>query len=217
MILRTLEVGVLRTNCYLVACEETREAIIIDPGDDAEQILEFVEELEVEVQLIVLTHFHFDHVLAAGAVRSRTQAPLAIHRSEAAYLANPPSLFRFFAPNVPRDLVAGRLLRDGDHLAVGRMDGIVLHTPGHSPGGISLWLPDEGVVFCGDTLFREGMGRTDFPGARQQTLVRSIRERLFSLPDETVVYPGHGPQTTIGHERRHNPWVSVSRASEAQR
>lgn len=216
MILRKLVVGRFHTNCYLVACEETREGIIIDPGADAERILDAVEELHVDVQLILLTHYHFDHVQAASAVWSKTRASLAIHHSEAAQLVDPPALFRFFDPNVPRDLVADRLLRDREPLAIGQLEGMVLHTPGHSPGGISLLLREEGTVFCGDTLFREGMGRTDFPGASHQTLVRSIHERLFALPDETVVHPGHGLETTIGHERRHNPWLQISRETGDQ-
>lgn len=209
VILLTLVVGALQTNCYLVGCERTHEAMIIDPGGDAERILASVRDLGVRVSHIVLTHFHFDHVLAVDPVRSETGAVLAIHESDAGYLAGPPVLFRFFTPRVPGDLVAGRLLHDGDLLSVGGIRAQVLHTPGHSPGGISLYVASEGVVFCGDTLFRDGLGRTDFPKCSRQTLMRSVRERLFALPDETVVYPGHGPDTTIGRERRYNPWVGM--------
>lgn len=208
MILRQLVVGRLSTNCYLLGCERTREAMVIDPGGDADSILETVVELDLKVQQIVLTHSHFDHILAADELRSATGAGLAIHRSEASMLTDPPALFRFFAPQTPRGLVADRLLDDGDTLSVGELQAEVLHTPGHSPGGISLWMAEEGIVFCGDTLFQQGVGRSDFPGSDHETLMRSIRERLYALPDETVVYPGHGPSTTIGHERQHNPWVS---------
>ena len=207
MILRTLAVGQLDTNCYLVACERTHEGLVIDPGADAEEILNALTTLEVRVGQIVLTHYHFDHVLAADALRRATGASLAIHESEAALLTKPPALFRFFAPQTPQGLVADRLLRDGDRLNVGDLCVEVLHTPGHSPGGISLWIDSEGVVFSGDTLFREGLGRTDFPGGDQELLLHSIRERLLALPEETIVYPGHGPATTIGYERQHNPWL----------
>ena len=209
MILETLVVGDLSTNCYLVGCERTREAMVIDPGGDAERILGAVRGAGVRVGQIVLTHFHFDHVLAAKAVQTSTGATLAIHYSEGDYLAQPPLLFRFFTPSVPKGLEASLLLHDGDRVQIGDLDVQVLHTPGHSPGGISLWIPGEGVVFSGDALFREGVGRTDFPGSDRDALAVSIRERLFALPDETVVYPGHGPATTIGHERRYNPWVGA--------
>jgi glyoxylase-like metal-dependent hydrolase (beta-lactamase superfamily II) len=207
MILRALVVGRLKTNCYLVGCPQTHEGATIDPGGDAQEILAAADDLGVHVRQIVLTHFHFDHTLAVGPVRTATGASLAIHKDDAPYLTNPPALFRFFAPNIPRGLVADRLLQDGEILTIGELSVKVLHTPGHSPGGISLWIAAEGVVFSGDTLFREGLGRTDFPGCDHQALIRSIRGKLFALPDETIVYPGHGPETTIGHERRHNPWV----------
>lgn len=209
MILKTLVVGRFQTNCYLVASEQTHEAMIIDPGGDAKQILAAINSAGVQVKQIVLTHFHFDHISAVDSVRSQTGARVAIHRDEAALLAEPPALFRFFIPNVPHGLVADHLLQHGDTLNIGELVVQVLHTPGHSPGGISLWIASEGVVFCGDALFREGIGRTDFPGSSHEVLQRSIRERLFSLPDETIVYPGHGPRTTIGHERKYNPWVGA--------
>lgn len=210
MILRTLVVGQLKTNCYLVGCPRTHEALVIDPGGDVEDILSAVREVGAQVRQIVLTHFHFDHCLAAGPLRSATGASLLIHRDDAPYLTKPPALFRFFVPSTPRGLVADRALEDGEAILVGELTLKVLHTPGHSPGGISLWMPDEGVVFCGDTLFRDGLGRTDFPGSSHKVLLESIRNKLFTLPDETVVYPGHGPETTIGYEHRHNPWLSLS-------
>ena len=207
MIVRLLVVGQLNTNCYLVACEDTRQAIVIDPGGDAERILQGINAQQLVVKFIVLTHFHFDHVLAAEAVRSATGAPLAIHHNEADLLAHPPALFRFFSPEVPSGIVADQMLHDRDRLAFGDLEAEILLTPGHSPGGISLWFPQEAVVFTGDALFREGIGRTDLPHSDQSTLLSSIREQLYILPDDTVVYPGHGPQTTIGHEQRHNPWL----------
>ena len=207
MILRTLMVGDLDTNCYLVGCSETHAGLVIDPGGHAERILDAVRELALDVQLVVLTHYHFDHILAADDVCEATGAPLAIHRAEGELLTNPPALFRFFAPATPSGMVADRLLDDDEVIEVGDLRVRVLATPGHSPGGISLWVEGEDVVFSGDALFREGVGRTDFPGSSSEVLMRSIRQRLYTLPDETAVYPGHGPSTTIGHERANNPWV----------
>lgn len=211
MIVRTLEVGMLHTNCYLVVSESSRDAAVIDPGSDAAAILDAVTELEAAVRMILLTHFHFDHIMAAPELVRATGAPLAIHEAEVGLLAKPPALFRLASPLAPR-LTADRLLHDGDELPIGEATLRVLHTPGHSPGGVSYYAASEGIVFCGDALFAGGVGRTDFPGSSAEQLVRSIRERLFALPDDTVVYPGHGPSTTIGHERRANPWVGEARS-----
>lgn len=220
MIIRTLEVGMLHTNCYLVVSERPgdaanghrssangrRPAAVIDPGGDSAAILAALDELDATASLILLTHFHFDHIMAAPEILRETGAPLAIHEAEAALLADPPALFRFAQPDAP-PLVAERLLHDGEVVTIGDVTLQVLHTPGHSPGGASFYSATEGVVFCGDALFSKGVGRTDLPGSSADELARSIRRRLFALPDDTVVYPGHGPSTTIGHERRFNPWV----------
>ncbi|MHB1293487.1 MAG: MBL fold metallo-hydrolase [Anaerolineae bacterium] len=211
MELTVLSVGRLHTNCYLVVSEAGREAMVVDPGGDLERILVEVQRARAIVQQVVLTHFHFDHMLAAEGLCKETGAPLAIHQREAELLANPPQLFRAFAPHIPEGVQAGRLLHGGDILPVGGVAAHVLETPGHSPGGISLWLPDGPAVLSGDALFYEGVGRTDFPGCSQSVLEESIRTQLFTLPDETVVYPGHGPSTTIGHERQYNPWVGGAR------
>lgn len=207
MILETLLAGQLQTNCYIVGCERTRKTLVVDPGGDAPLIEEALQEQYLTVQEIVLTHFHFDHMLAAEALCESTGAPLAIHAAGAPLLANQPALFRFFAPGLPSNLHADHLLQAGERLSVGDIEVQIRHTPGHSPDGISLWLPSEGLMLCGDALFREDIGRTDFPGSDQQLLLRSIREQIFTLPDETRLYPGHGPATTVGHEKRHNPWL----------
>ncbi len=212
MIVRTLEVGMLRTNCYLVVSEASHESAIIDPGGDAAAILDALDALGATAQVILLTHYHFDHIMAVPDLVRQTGAPVAIHEAEAELLARPPTLFRLAQPDTPR-LTADRLLRDGDTITIGADTLRVWHTPGHSPGGVSYYAAEEGVVFVGDALFAEGVGRTDFPGSSGAQLVRSIRERLFTLPDDTVVYPGHGPATTIGHERRANPWVGDRRGA----
>jgi len=206
MILRALAVGPLATNCYILGGEEDRRGLVIDPGDEAERIAAEIVAEGLCVQAILLTHSHFDHVLAADALRAATGAPIAIHTAEADWLAHPPAPLRAYVDPWPA-FSADRTLADGDVLEVGALTVRVLHTPGHSPGGASYWVAGEGVVFCGDALFREGIGRTDLPGGDGETLAQSIRERLFTLPEETIAYPGHGPSTTIGHERRRNPWL----------
>ncbi|HHX65895.1 MAG TPA: MBL fold metallo-hydrolase [Chloroflexi bacterium] len=210
MILRTLIVGVIKTNCYIMACERTREAMIIDPGGDAEKIIQAVQEMDVKVRRIVLTHFHFDHTLAAEDVRTATDARLAVHRAEVPYLEEPPEIFRTFSPEASQGISPDMLLDEGVHVQIGELDFEVLHTPGHSPGSLSLWIPNEGAVFSGDVLFRSGVGRTDLPGSDYKTLFYTVRDKLFALPDETFVYPGHGSRTTIGYERQNNPWVGVN-------
>lgn len=210
MIVRTLEVGMLRTNCYLVISERSREAAVIDPGGDPATILAALDAHDASVSLILLTHAHFDHIMAVPELIRETGAPLAIHEAEADLLADPPSAFRMARPDVPQ-LTADRLLHDGDDVTIGDDVLQALHTPGHSPGGVSFYSAIQGLVFCGDALFAEGVGRVDLPGGNGAELVRSIRERLFALPDDTVVYPGHGPSTTIGHERRFNPWLGTER------
>lgn len=207
MILKTLVVGPLETNCYLVGCERTRQAAVIDPGDDSLDILSAVRSLGLEVGWILLTHFHFDHVLAAHAVQRTTGARVAIHAEDAPLLHRPPAALRAFGPAASPSLHVDQLLAEGDTLSVGDLTFQVLHTPGHSPGSVSFYLAEEKAVFSGDALFCEGIGRTDFPGGSYQTLLESIARRLLTLPDETAVYPGHGPATTIGHERLHNPWL----------
>jgi hydroxyacylglutathione hydrolase len=205
---RTLLVGPLQTNCYLASCTETHEAIVIDPAGDARRILQAIREGGLTVRLIVDTHAHFDHVGANGAIHDATGAPIAIHRLDADALTQPVKLFGL-ALSGPASPPAERLLEDGDEVAVGREMLQVLHTPGHTPGGISLFHAAGPAVFCGDALFQLGIGRTDLPGGDYQTLINAIRTRLFTLPDETAVYPGHGPATTIGAERARNPYASV--------
>jgi len=209
LIVKMLPVGPLLTNCYIVGCEETKEGAIIDPGGDADRILATVEETGLTVKYVINTHGHFDHILANRKVVEATGAKLAIHpKDEPMLLAKLSGLANFFGlggiiPSPPPDL----LLEEGDELLVGKLRFKVLHTPGHSPGSISLYNEEEGVVFAGDVLFNGGIGRTDLPGGSYRTLMESIRNKLLTLPDETIVYPGHGPPTTIGKERRSNPFL----------
>lgn len=204
---RTLRVGALSTNCYVVACEKTRKAVVIDPGDEPAKILAALRENELECGIIVNTHGHVDHIAGNGGVKAATGAPIAIHEADAQALVEPSLNLSALVVSVPgsggegiKGPGADRLLREGDEVVAGSVKLRVVHTPGHTPGSISL--VGDGVVFCGDTLFAGGgVGRTDFPGGSYDTLVRSIETKLFRLPDDTVVYPGHGSSTTIGRER----------------
>jgi glyoxylase-like metal-dependent hydrolase (beta-lactamase superfamily II) len=203
VILKKLLVGPIVANCYIVGSEATREGMIIDPGADADEILQNVRELGLKIKLIVLTHRHLDHVGAARQVKEATDAPIAIHAEAAKYL--PQSSSYIFQPPYEASPPADRILKEGDGLDIGDLHFTVRHTPGHTPCGISL--VGHGAVFTGDTLFNYGIGRYDLADGSYQQLMDSIHTRLMDLPDDTKVYPGHGPDSTIGTERRANPFL----------
>ena len=208
MIIRPLPVGPLQANCYIAGCEQTRQAAVIDPGGDSDRILMALAKEGFKVAAVINTHGHFDHVGANKALKSATGAPLMIHRQDApmlVHLAASAASWGMRAENSPQP---DRLLEDGDSIAIGDISLQVLHTPGHTPGGISLYTP--GTVFVGDTLFAGSIGRTDFPGGDFDTLIDAIRTKLFTLPDETVVYAGHMQQTTIGYEKKYNPFCGMN-------
>ncbi|EGO61993.1 MBL fold metallo-hydrolase [Acetonema longum] len=200
-----LEVGNLGVNCYIVYCEQTRKAVIIDPGGDAAAIIGAVNQEGLQVEHIINTHGHADHIAANDAVKQATGATVLIHTEDADMLINKQlNLSAFMGPGFVCS-PANRLLQDGENIECGTVQLQILHTPGHTPGGISLKTKD--AVFSGDTLFAESVGRTDFPGGSYNQLVQSIQDKLMVLPDEMTVYPGHGPQTTIGWERKMNPFI----------
>ena len=204
MILRQLVVGPFASNCYLVGSESSKEGMIIDPGDEAEVILSNVKDLGLEIRSIVLTHGHIDHIGALKEVKEATGAEVAIHTDEAESLQSQP-LSTLIGLSYPTPPPPDRLLKDGDSMDIGDLHFLVLHTPGHSPGCICLL--GQGVIFSGDTLFNYGIGRADLPGGSYSQLMNSIHTKLMTLPDNTVVYPGHGPDTTIGAERSGNPFL----------
>jgi glyoxylase-like metal-dependent hydrolase (beta-lactamase superfamily II) len=199
----TIVVGALETNCYLVYCETTRECAVIDPGAEHELIFLAIAENELKPVLLINTHGHVDHTGANRDVKEHFGTPIAIHAADGAMLGKIQQLELSLFLGAKDSPTADRTLKDGDVIRIGDGRLRVLHTPGHSPGSISLL--GDGFVLSGDTLFMEGVGRTDLPGGSRPELVRSIREKLMTLPDETIVLPGHGPHTTIGHERENNP------------
>jgi len=210
MLLKMLSLGPFAVNCFIVGCETTKEAMIIDPGDQAQIILNTVKDLGLTAKLIVNTHAHMDHVMALAEVKKATGAPFLLHKDEVPMLRQGPGrsllMMGLRMPKIPEP---DQLLQEGDVVRVGDLSFAVLHTPGHTPGGISLY--GEGVVFTGDTLFNFGIGRTDFnpdPERSHKQLIHSIKTKLMVLPDETKVYPGHGPETTIRVEREFNPFLS---------
>lgn len=206
VIIKTLVVGPLATNCYIVGSESTKVGMIIDPGDDAEEILRSVKDLELDIKFIVLTHGHLDHSGALKEIKETIWAEIALHSDEFEPLYGEyPSLGAMFGLAYPPPPCPDRFLKDGDSLDLGDLRFSILHTPGHTPGGISLL--GEGVVFTGDTLFNCGVGRTDLPSSSHDQLMDSLSTKLMVLPDDTIVYPGHGPQTTIGAERSSNPYL----------
>ena len=206
MILEKLVVGPLATNCYIVGSESGRQGMIVDPGDEAEQILNRVRNLGLDIKYILLTHGHLDHTGALKEVKEATGAEIAVHTDDARTLKEKYlNLSLIFGISYPPSPSPDRLLKGGDSISIGELSFAVIHTPGHTPGSICLL--GEGVLFSGDTLFNYGVGRADLPGCSYSQLIDSIQTKLMVLADEVIVYPGHGPQTTIGTERRGNPFL----------
>lgn len=206
MFLTRLIVGPLQVNCYLLADEKTREAVIIDPGDDAEDILKIVKDKGFNVKYIVLTHAHFDHVGANKTLKEATGADILMHQDDEKLLKSAANQGGLFGMRSIASPPADRYVKHGDVITAGEISLKVLHTPGHSPGGICLL--GQGMVFTGDALFAGSIGRTDLPGGDTITLLRAIETNLMILPDDTKVFSGHGPASTIGEERRENPFLS---------
>ncbi len=204
--LETLTIGMLATNCYIVAPEARSPAAVIDPAGEVKSIVSRLHKWELDCAAILVTHGHVDHVAGAGPLSDAVGAPVYIHRDDAASLASPRTRLVGLAGGVvatrPRQV---NYLQDGDRVEVGDLSFLVLHTPGHSMGSVSFYLP--GYLFCGDLVFKGSIGRTDLKGGSLQTLLRAVREKVWDLPDETLILPGHGPATTLGAEKRSNPFL----------
>jgi hydroxyacylglutathione hydrolase len=207
MIHAVLPVGLLQCNCSIFGDEQTREAIVIDPGEEIDKITEVLDSHQLKVKAIVITHGHIDHVAGAHKLRSLTGAPVYMNERDMELLDALDVQARWLGVETPRRTEVDVVAHDGTVLHLGRAEFHVLHTPGHTQGSLSLWIPEENKLVAGDTLFRDSIGRTDLPGGNTRQILSSIRTRLFVLPDHTVVFPGHGPGTTIGREKEQNPFL----------
>ncbi len=205
LVVHQMSVGPLQVNCFIVYCDKTKQAMVVDPGEEASRILQFVERHGLHVSKVVNTHCHFDHIGANQQVVDATGAELMLHKDDLPLLQNARNHAQVYGLQVAPSPQPDKLLGQGDTFQLGELTFQVIHVPGHSPGGICLL--SQGHLFVGDVLFSGSIGRTDLPGGDYDSLVEGVRERLFSLDDDTVVHPGHGPDTTIGRERQMNPFV----------
>ncbi len=202
-----LPLGPLQTNCYLLACDETMQAAVIDPSWNGRAIAQTAADQGYTISHILLTHSHFDHVGGLAELKAEVDAPIYIHPEAVPMLEQANLSARFFQLEIPTPPPADEMLAEGQLLQIGNLNVHVLFTPGHAPGHVSFHLPEHKVIFDGDVLFQGSIGRTDLPGGDYDLLMRTIWDKLMVLPDETQVLSGHGPTTTIGMERRHNPFL----------
>lgn len=205
MEIKSMTLGMVATNCYLIINKETKEALLIDPADNALRISNVIEENVCTLKAILLTHGHFDHIMALNELKKRYNVPVYAHEEEEDVLKQS-SLNMSGMIGQIYTTQADIYVKDGEHLKLAGLDIIVLHTPGHTKGGVCYYLPEEKVLMSGDTLFHCSIGRTDFPTGSMSQLVRSVKEQLFVLPDDVQVYPGHDSVTSIGYEKQYNPF-----------
>ncbi len=206
MIFEIVVVGPLAVNCVILGCGETREGVVVDAGGDAGQIIAAVERLGLNISQVINTHGHFDHVGANRQVLEHFNARLLIHERDVPMLERASVVAKAYGMQVDNSPQPDAFLCDGMEISFGKCRMKVLHTPGHTQGGCCLYLEEEKIIITGDTLFADSIGRTDLPGGSHEQLLASIRSKLFILPDDVVAYPGHGPDTTIGHEKKNNPY-----------
>ena len=207
MILEMLTVGPFQENCYVVGDEEAGTGVIVDPGDEAARIALAVEQTNLEITQILITHAHIDHVGAVAALVDEYSCPVLMHAEAEPMLGQLPTQAMMMGLRFGKVPAVDRHIEDEASIEVGGLQLRSLYTPGHAPGHIAFYIESEGLLLSGDTLFAGSVGRVDLPGGSMEVLMRSIEERLLTLPDETRVYPGHGPGTTIGNERVHNPFL----------
>jgi hydroxyacylglutathione hydrolase len=207
MIHEILPVGMLACNCSVFGDEQSREGMVVDPGDDIEQVLEIVRKHGLTVKAIVITHAHIDHIGGAQKLKRATGAPVYMNSNDTALQKMMDVQAGWLGVPAPEAVSIDVAAREGDTVMVGATGFHVLHTPGHTPGSISLWSPSENKLLAGDTLFRESIGRTDLPGGDFRQILASIRGKLLQLPEDAVVIPGHGENTTIGWEKRFNSFL----------
>ncbi|MBL8231807.1 MAG: MBL fold metallo-hydrolase [Bryobacterales bacterium] len=208
MIHEILPVGMLQCNCSIFGDESTREAIVVDPGDEIEAILEVLARHSLSVKAIVITHAHIDHIGGAAKLKAVTSAPVWMNENDQTLYDRLDVQASWLGVRMPEQTTIDHAAKDGDTLKLGTTaDFHVIHTPGHTQGSLCLFIPTESKLVAGDTLFRESIGRTDLPGGDPRKILSSIQTKLLALPEETVVIPGHGPNTTIAHERDCNPFL----------
>jgi hydroxyacylglutathione hydrolase len=207
MIHEIIPVGPLQCNCSILGDETTREAMVVDPGDDIEQVMEVVNRHQLQVKQIVVTHAHIDHVGGAMKLKRLTGAPVLLNQNDLALLKMLDEQAAWIGVPPPGQVTIDQSLADADQLRVGPLAATVLHTPGHTEGSVCLYFPAEKTLVAGDTLFAGSIGRTDLPGGSFEKILRSLHGPVLALPDETLVVPGHGPLTTIGEERQSNPFL----------
>jgi hydroxyacylglutathione hydrolase len=208
MIHKILPVGPLQCNCSIIGDEATHEAMVIDPGDDIEDVLAIINEHKLQVKQIVITHAHIDHVGGAMKLRAHTGAPILLNQNDYALLKMLDVQAAWLGMKPPSKVEIELDLKDGQTVKAGSLSGNVLHTPGHTEGSVCVYFPAEKLLIAGDTLFAGSIGRTDLPGGSFEKIMRSLHDRVLVLPDETAVIPGHGPTSTIGEERKQNPYLS---------
>ena len=206
LVLMRMPLGPLGTNCYVIGDKAVGEAFIIDPATP--EVLDALKKHDLKPKAILLTHGHGDHIGGVQDIVDAYQLPVYIHKGDVPYLADPELNLSAYSNPTPIKVNADIIeVQQGDHITCGAINLEVLETPGHTPGGVCYYM--DGLVFVGDTLFRDSVGRTDFPNGSYETLMESIKTQLYKLPDNTMVYPGHGPETNIGYEKQYNPFVGV--------
>ncbi len=208
MIHEILPVGPLQCNCSIIGDDSTHEGMVIDPGDEIEEVLAIIAKHHLQIKQIVVTHAHLDHVGGAKKLRATTGAPILLNQNDQELLAMLDVQAAWLGMDDPGKVEIDQNAQDGDVLKTGSLGATVIHTPGHTEGSICLYFPTEKKLIAGDTLFAGSIGRTDLPGGSMRKILSSLHEKVLALPDETIVLPGHGPTTTIGQERESNPFLN---------
>lgn len=206
MIFETVIVGPMAVNSYIIGCDKTRTGAIIDPGDEAEKIIRAIDQLDLKIKYILLTHGHVDHLAKLHTLQDIFNAEFLMHEADSFLLAHSSTQAYMFGLPDPGNLKPDRFLKDGEIISLGNLEIKVLHTPGHSPGSVTFFV--ENKLFVGDLIFSGSIGRTDLPGGNFEHLMRSVNKNIFSLPEVTEIFPGHGPKTTVGIEKATNPFFN---------